>query len=158
MTASCGTATPAAFSLTNTGAPAITSAAAATFVEGSAGSFTVTTTGLPKPALAETGALPGGVTFVDNGNGTATLAGTPAAGSAGDYALAIAATNGIGSGATQAFVLSVQSPTPPVTTVHGVPSGWVRRNVKLTFTAEPGAGGAPVDYTEYRLGSAVGAR
>ena len=30
--------------------------------------------------LSETGALPSGVTFIDNGNGTATLAGTPAGG------------------------------------------------------------------------------
>ena len=39
----------------------------------------MTTTGAPTPALSETvqGAVPSGVTFVDNGNGIATLAGTP---------------------------------------------------------------------------------
>ena len=37
----------------------------------------MTTTGFPISALTETGALPTGVTFVDNGDGTATLAGTP---------------------------------------------------------------------------------
>jgi autotransporter-associated beta strand protein len=155
VTASCaGVASPASFTLANTGqAPAITSAAGAGFTEGSAGSFTVTTTGSPKATLTETGALPGGVTFVDDGDGTATISGTPADGTAGDYAVTIAATNGIGSGATQAFVLHVESRTPPVTTVRGVPSRWVRRSVKLTFTAKSGPGGAPVDYTEYRLGS-----
>ena len=44
--------------------------------------FTVTTAGTPTPAITVTGTLPAGVTFVDNGDGTATLAGTPAAGPA----------------------------------------------------------------------------
>ena len=42
----------------------------------------MTTTGFPTPTVSESGALPGGVTFTDNGNGTATLSGTPAAGPA----------------------------------------------------------------------------
>ena len=61
-------------------APAITSANSATFTVGTAGTFSVTTTGHPTAAITESGALPTGVTFTDNGNGTATLAGTPAAG------------------------------------------------------------------------------
>ena len=65
------------FTLTVNQAPSITSGSSTTFTDGHAGSFTVTTTGFPKPSLSETGALPSGVTFVDNGNGTATLAGTP---------------------------------------------------------------------------------
>ena len=40
-----------------------------TFTVGTAGTFTVTATGFPTPTLSETGALPSGVTFVDNGNG-----------------------------------------------------------------------------------------
>jgi len=35
---------------------------------------TVSTTGFPVPAITETGALPTGITFVDNANGTATIA------------------------------------------------------------------------------------
>ena len=66
-------------------APGITTADHTTFVVGSAGTFTVTTTGLPTAALSDTGALPTGVTFTDNGDGTATLAGTPAAGTGGIY-------------------------------------------------------------------------
>ena len=38
----------------------------------------MTSTGVPTATLSETGALPAGVTFTDNGDGTATLAGTPA--------------------------------------------------------------------------------
>jgi hypothetical protein len=56
-------------------APAITSASAVTFSIGGPGTFTVTSTGFPKPTLTRGGvALPAGVTFVDNGGGTGTLA------------------------------------------------------------------------------------
>lgn len=58
--------------------PTITSAAGATFGPGLADSFTVTTTGFPTPSVQETGPLPFGVSFVDNGDGTATLSGAPA--------------------------------------------------------------------------------
>ena len=47
------------------------------------------------------------MTFVDNGNGTATLSGTPAAGTAGTYPLTITASNGVGSPANQSFTLTV---------------------------------------------------
>ena len=71
----------------------------------------MTTTGEPAPALTETGALPTGVTFIDNGNGTATIAGTPAAGTGGTYPITITATNANGT-ATQAFTLTnAQAPT-----------------------------------------------
>ena len=57
--------------------PAITSATSTTFASGGIGSFTITASGSPAPALSESGTLPAGVTFLDNGNGTGTLAGTP---------------------------------------------------------------------------------
>ncbi|MHB8773133.1 MAG: choice-of-anchor U domain-containing protein, partial [Syntrophales bacterium] len=95
------------FTLTVTDAPAITSANSATFTVGSAGTFTVTATGSPTPALAKTGVLPGGVTFIDNGNGTATLAGTPAIGTNGAYPIVITAANGAPPNATQSFTLRV---------------------------------------------------
>ena len=90
--------------------PAITSPSSTTFTVGSPGTFTVTTTGFTPPAtLTETGALLTGVTFVDNGNGTATLAGTPGAGTAGTYPLTITAANGVTPNATQSFTLTVNS-------------------------------------------------
>ena len=95
------------FTLTVTQPPAITSAAEATFATGQAGSFTVTTSGFPAPALSVQGALPAGVTFTDNGDGTATLAGTPAAGTVGVYRLTITASNGASSTATQELTLTV---------------------------------------------------
>ena len=66
-------------------APTITSGNSTTFHGHGVTAFSVTTTGTPAPALTETGALPTGVTFVDNGNGTATLAGTPASGTVNPY-------------------------------------------------------------------------
>ena len=96
----------------------ITSPAGTTFTVGQAGTFTVTSTGVPNAALSETGALPSGVTFTDNGDGTATLAGTPAAGSGGTYKFTITATNGVGSAATQAFTLTV-SQAPGITSPAG---------------------------------------
>jgi hypothetical protein len=60
---------------------AITSASSVTFHKGVAGSFTVTTAGIPS-GLSLTAVLPrklSGLVFHDNGDGTATLSGTPAA-------------------------------------------------------------------------------
>jgi hypothetical protein len=52
---------------------------------GTAGTFTVVAhVGFPTATtLTEAGSLPAGVTFTDNGDGTATLAGTPARAPAG---------------------------------------------------------------------------
>ncbi|MGA2231470.1 MAG: putative Ig domain-containing protein [Tepidisphaeraceae bacterium] len=97
-----------------TSAPSISSAATATFTTGSAGTFTVTSTAAPSAGLTETGPLPGGVTFVDNGNGTATLSGTPVAGSGATYPLTISASNGVSPGATQFFTLTVDQ-APAIT-------------------------------------------
>jgi len=103
------------FTLTVNQAPAITSANTTTFQTGQAGTFTVTTTGFPTAvALSKTGALPGGVTFTDNGDGTATIAGTPNAGTGGNYPIVITGNNGIAPNATQNFTLVVNQP-PAIT-------------------------------------------
>ena len=89
-------------------APAITSASTTTFTISTPGTFTVTATGVPVPSITQTGGLPAGVTFVDNGDGTATLAGTPTV--SGTFPLTFAAQNGVGTPATQDFTLVVQAP------------------------------------------------
>jgi hypothetical protein len=94
---------------TSTWVPAITSANATTFTAGSAGTFTVTATGTPTPTITKSGTLPTGVTFVDNGNSTATLAGT--ATTAGTYTLTVTAHNTAGSDAVQTFTLTVTAGT-----------------------------------------------
>jgi hypothetical protein len=94
--------------------PTITTANNATFTVGSAGTFTVRTAGNPIPSLNATGTLPPGtVTFHDNGDGTATISGTPT-GAAADYPLTITANNGVTPNASQSFTLHVvlvQAPT-----------------------------------------------
>src|SRR5581483_6506936 len=105
------------FTLSVDEAPAITSAGATTFTVGSGGTFNVTTTGFPLPALNEAGTLPTGVTFTDNGDGTATLAGTPNPGQGGTYPFTITAHNGIGTDATQNFILTVNE-APTITSAN----------------------------------------
>ncbi|HMH52910.1 MAG TPA: putative Ig domain-containing protein [Candidatus Acidoferrum sp.] len=112
-----GSSPTQSFTLTVNQAPAITSANATTFIVGQAGSFTVTTTGFPTPSIAQGGALPAGVTFTNNGNGTGTLSGTPAAGSAGTYAITFTASNGVSPNAVQNFTLTVAQ-APVITSAN----------------------------------------
>ena len=86
----------------------ITSDDHATFDVGKAGTFTVKSPGVPGCTLSETGAaLPSGVTFTPNEDGTATLSGTPDAGTGGTYPFTITAKNGVSPDATQNFILTV---------------------------------------------------
>lgn len=98
---------PQSFILTVNQSPAITSASAAVLTSGIAGSFTVSTSGFPAPVITATGALPAGVSFVDNGDGTGTFSGTPGPNAGGVYALLLTASNGSGTDATQNFSLTV---------------------------------------------------
>jgi hypothetical protein len=97
------------FTLTVQEEPIITSANSTTFVVGTAGSFTVIATGVPTPTITLSGTLPITITFSDNGNGTAILAGTPASSTAGVYPLTLTASNGVLPNATQSFTLTVST-------------------------------------------------
>ena len=110
-------------------APEITSENTVTFTVGTAGSFVVTTTGFPIPSLTNTAwkevkgpqgykgcdpsTLPPQVTFIDNGDGTATIASTAAPIRDGHYTLCLNASNGVGSAAKQKFTLKVTAPPKP---------------------------------------------
>jgi len=85
---------------------AFTSAATTTAVVGQSANCNVTTSRYSAPALTFAGPLPSGMSFADNGNGTATLSGNPAAGTAKTSTLKITAENAAGS-ATQSFSLLV---------------------------------------------------
>lgn len=87
--------------------PVFTSFATASFNLDQSSNFEVQATGAT--SYAESGALPQGVTFADNGDGTATISGTPAAGTAGPYPIHITAT-GSGGSTTQNFVLDADAP------------------------------------------------
>lgn len=69
-------------------------------------SYTVSTSGSPVPAITKKGALPAGVTFTDNGDGTATIAGTATRAAAGDYPLTLKAKNSEAI-VTQSFTLTI---------------------------------------------------
>jgi protocatechuate 3,4-dioxygenase beta subunit len=78
--------------------------------------FTVTTTGTPAPSLTETGSLPSGIAFSDNGDGTANFTGMVAAGTAGTYHITITATNSAGS-ISQNFALTITDTDSAPTTI-----------------------------------------
>ncbi len=99
------------FTLTVNQVPAITSASSATFKVGSSGTFTVTTTGFPKPTLSESGSLPNGVTFTPS---TGVVKGTPATSTGGSYPITVTAQNGVTPNAVQTFTLTVDQ-APKIT-------------------------------------------
>ncbi len=134
VTASNGVGSPAVqhLALTLGAAPVITSASAWRVVPGQANTFTVTTTGTPVPALSLTGTLPPGLAFKDNGNGTATISGTPPASARGNYEVTITATNGVGTAALQYLVMTV---------------GGVRTTTSLSSSANQASVGQSVTYT-----------
>lgn len=128
---------PVASSQAASTAPTITSANQATFTTGLPGSFTVISTGVPIASLSESGSLPAGVTFTNNGDGTATLAGTPA--SAGSYLITITASNGVLPDATQSFTLTVDQ-APAITSADNTAfNAGVPRSFTVTWTGVPNA-------------------
>ncbi len=105
-----------AYTLTVGVAPVITSGTSTTFTEGAHGTFSFTATGSPPPTFSETGPLPAGTSLSSSG----VLSGTPAAGAAGVYSIAVTATNGIAPDSHQAFTIDVAAaPPPPPVPTHG---------------------------------------
>jgi hypothetical protein len=111
--------------------PAITSANNATFTVGTAGTFSVTTTGYPASTITESGPLPSGVTFVNNANGTGTLSGKATV--SGIYPITFTASNGVGTAATQSFTLTSETTVPASgTTCNGVYIGTFSGNISVS--------------------------
>jgi hypothetical protein len=137
ITAANGVGSPAtqAFTLTvttATSAPAITSSAADTATFGVPFSFTVTTTGYPAPKITRTGALPAGVTFTSNSDGTATISGTPAKAAVGAYPLTLTAKSTAGT-ATQTLTLTITK-SPVIKKIPNT-TGQVGTALNLAITA-----------------------
>jgi hypothetical protein len=97
-------------------APTITSSSSTSFAVGSAGSFTVTASGFPLPALSLGGGMPSGVSF---DAGTGLLSGTPASGSYGRYPLTVTASNGVAPDAVADFTLTIGAVPLPRTGQEG---------------------------------------
>ena len=130
--------------------PALTSGPSAAFAVRLPGTHTVTTTGDGPITLSAVGPLPSGLTFTDNGDGTATLTGASLFG--GTFPLTIAAANGTSEPPTQRFVLTVEPIPVPLTAVASGPGVPVTVNVyaadgslRFALTPYPGfTGGATV--------------
>jgi len=90
-------------------APVLAAPTRAHLTVGHGGDIRFVAFGYPVASLTATGALPAGMTFVDNGNGTATLAGTPATDSTGVYNIEVTATNPYGT-STRAVTIDVNGP------------------------------------------------
>lgn len=78
-----------------TGNGAVNVDATVAFSQGQPSSYSVDAGGYPIPAISETGSLPPGLVFADNGDGTATVSGTPT--TAGAWTVTVTATNSGGS-------------------------------------------------------------
>jgi hypothetical protein len=79
---------------------------------GKAYSAKIETTGWTRPMLMVTkGSLPAGLAFTDNGDGTATISGTPT--EAGASTITVWASNAVSTDATKVFTLTVNEPAAP---------------------------------------------
>lgn len=91
--------------------PVVTSSDNTDFFTGQAGSYQVQASAIPAATYTEAGPLPGGVVLKPDGS----LAGTPVAGSGGQYPIIITASNGVGPSYPQRFFLTVYQ-APVITT------------------------------------------
>jgi hypothetical protein len=82
--------------------------------------------------------LPAGLAFHDNGNGTATISGTPGATTVGSYPVVITAKNSIGT-ATKTVTITVQQ-VPVFTSATSVT---VKHGVLFSFAVKAGGTPAP---------------
>ena len=93
-----------AFVLKVQGPPALTGARGVTVRAGQPVSLTIKASGTRPDTVTELGLLPHGLTWIDHGDGSATVAGVPAK---GRYVLIITARNALGS-VRRSFTLEVK--------------------------------------------------
>ena len=108
-----GMQTSSEFTLTLVNAPRFSSRVVAAFPLGIAGTFEVSATDNANIAVTS-GSMPTGFRFVNNGNGTATISGTPQAGSSGDSVITLTASNGSGLSSTQDLIVRVTGQDPNI--------------------------------------------
>jgi hypothetical protein len=113
-------------------APVITSDPADTGTFGVLYNFTVTTTGYPVPKISKTGQLPPGIHLADNGDGTATISGTPIKTAMGPYTVTLTAKSRAGT-VTQSFTLTITR--APVITKIPTTTATIGTPMDLTITA-----------------------
>ena len=107
-------------------ASSFTSADSTTMSAGVSSSFSITTSGgFPPPAITVLQPLPYGLTLTDNGDGSATINGTPQLDAAGVYNLTLQMANG-SIHTTQPFTLTITGGKTdiPVLSAKGMLGGW----------------------------------
>lgn len=104
-------------------APVFNSSASTNFYANIANTFTITSTAYPIPSYTLSGSLPSGVSFTDNGNGTATIAGVPSNASTGPYPVVVTATNVVGPVAQNLTIQLMSSPIYVVNSAADPASG-----------------------------------
>lgn len=122
------------FTLTVDSQPAFTSPSSVDFYTGANETFSVTTSGYPFPSLTA-GALPAGLGWTDNGNGTGTIAGT-ATGSPHVYHVLLTAVNGVVGPASQDLTIVVKSGVAPTFVSRDYATFEVGRNSHFTIRAK----------------------
>ncbi|MFA6034822.1 MAG: MBG domain-containing protein, partial [Myxococcota bacterium] len=151
------------FSLKNKNMLHFTSASSTSFGLWTPGSFTVSTDGTTTATsiTLDAGPLPAGVSFTYGGGSTATLSGTPASGTAGQYPLTFKAVNGgVDPDVFQNFTLTVDKAPATVTlgsltqTYNGSPRSATATTdpvgLTVNFTYD-GSGTAPTNAGSYAV-------
>ncbi|MET3961641.1 hypothetical protein ABIE44_001575 [Marmoricola sp. OAE513] len=130
-------------------APELVGPSEARFVTGTAGSIGFSSDGYPTATITKTGSLPAGLTFTDNGNGSATISGTAPASAVGEYPITIKASNGQSPDATINLVLEVVPPLSISTT--SLPNA----AYKTAYSAQVTASGGQPAYSFEIVGGAL---
>ncbi len=122
-------------------APSFSGPSSLQLTAGQAVNQTITAGGWPAPSLSLTGSLPPGLGFYDNGDGTATISGTPAMADGGQsYTVTVSASNSFQSVASQTIAISVASAataTGTTTTTTTPPSTTPTSTTPTSTTATP---------------------
>ena len=89
--------------------PEFSTATTATFTAGRSGSFDMSASG-SATKITESGTLPSGLSFESSGNGSASISGTPANGTGGQYSLSLIAADSAGQTTQQVTLTVDQAP------------------------------------------------
>ena len=134
--------------------PTFVPSGGASFTELTNGSVTVQTTGgNPTPTLSiQQGTLPTGLTFTDNGDGTATISGAPDLNQVGTYNLTLQAKN-LAATVTQQLTLTVNRASQAALALTSTGGTY---GTGLTLTTSGGSGTGAVSYAVDLGGTASG--
>jgi RNA polymerase sigma factor (sigma-70 family) len=116
-------------------APSFSPGGTATFYIGSVNTFEVHASGSPIPTLSVSGALPAGVTFADQHDGTGVFTGSPGHSTQGVFPVVVSATNSVGPPVTLPVQLTVAVAGPLEITSSPVAFCQLGRQCTIHLTA-----------------------